>query len=145
MVDMKPNFEDVFSSRVRVRILRFIFKQMKGTIAAWLVKDCHSDSKTIQEHLDFLVRCGFLVSQECGRVKIYRARLDNPLVRGIKKLFEFWEDGMDLPEKTGLGVRSMAGLEQIGCTGKYELEKDPCIKCELQHKCRIKTNSLVTG
>ncbi len=99
----KPDFEEVFSSRVRVKVLHLIL--LRGeTLAAWLVKDCHSDSQTIQEHLNFLVRCGFLVSQECGRVKIYRARLDNPLVRGIKKLIDFWEGKVDVPDKVGLGV-----------------------------------------
>jgi DNA-binding transcriptional ArsR family regulator len=84
------NVEDVFSSRLRLKILRILVQvgELNGSeIARRLSVNYVSTSK----HLKALEDEGVLVHKVFGRIRLYRLNENSPKAKAVQTLIETWE------------------------------------------------------
>ncbi|MGA2767270.1 MAG: winged helix-turn-helix domain-containing protein [Candidatus Bathyarchaeia archaeon] len=84
------NVEDVFSSRLRMKILRILVQvgELNGSeIARRLSVNYVSTSK----HLKALEDEGVLVHKVFGRIRLYRLNENSPKAKAVQTLIETWE------------------------------------------------------
>ncbi|MCP6718695.1 MAG: winged helix-turn-helix domain-containing protein [Patescibacteria group bacterium] len=87
---VKTPFEDVFGSRARVKILKFlaINEELSISQVIELLKLNYTNAK---KHLDFLVERDLIHLKVFGRIKIYRFKIENLKARSFKKFLGIWE------------------------------------------------------
>jgi DNA-binding transcriptional ArsR family regulator len=84
------NVEDVFSSRLRMKILRILVQvgELNGSeIARRLSVNYVATSK----HLKALESEGVLVHKVFGRIRLYRLDERSPKAKAVQTLIETWE------------------------------------------------------
>jgi DNA-binding transcriptional ArsR family regulator len=84
------NVEDVFSSRLRIKILRILVQvgELNGSdIARRLGVNYTATSK----HLKALEDEGVLVHKVFGRIRLYRLDERSPRAKAVQALIETWE------------------------------------------------------
>jgi len=83
-------FEDVFSSRGRVRILRILSEIGELNISE-IARRAGLNYTTTNEHLQVLEKAGLIRHKSFGRIRIYRFNEENTKARAIRDLIEMWE------------------------------------------------------
>lgn len=81
--------EDILSSRGRVRILRILTEIGELNISE-IVRRAKLNYTTTNQHLQALETAGIICHKKFGRIRIFRLNEENPRVRFIKKLIDFW-------------------------------------------------------
>lgn len=84
------NIEDVFSSRLRVKILR-ILAQVSELNVSEVARRLGVNYKTTSNHLKILEDEGILQHKVFGRIRLYRFNERSPKAKAIQNLMEAWE------------------------------------------------------
>jgi len=86
-----PAIEDVLSSRGRIKIIKVLAKEIELNISE-IARQSQLNHSTACRHLDYLESVGIIQKKVFGRIKIYRFKLENVKVKGLKSLFDIWEE-----------------------------------------------------
>jgi DNA-binding transcriptional ArsR family regulator len=81
--------EDILSSRGRVRILRILTEIGELNISE-IVRRANLNYTTTNQHLQALETAEIICHKKFGRIRIFRLNEENPRVRIIKQLIDFW-------------------------------------------------------
>lgn len=84
------NVEDVFSSRLRVKILKII-AQVGELNVSEIARRLSVNYKVTNNHLKILENEGILEHKVFGRIRLYRFNEFSPKAKAIQKLIEVWE------------------------------------------------------
>ncbi|WP_054844369.1 winged helix-turn-helix domain-containing protein [Vulcanisaeta souniana] len=79
--------EDIFSSRVRIRILRTLIKYKEVNITKLSRELGGINHKVIEYHIEALKRLGVAEEKRFGRIRIIRLSENDPRVLAIERLF----------------------------------------------------------
>jgi DNA-binding transcriptional ArsR family regulator len=84
------NVEDVFSSRLRMKILRILVQvgELNGSEIARRLK---VNYVTTSKHLKALENEGVLTHKVFGRIRLYRLNEPSPKAKAVQTLIETWE------------------------------------------------------
>jgi predicted transcriptional regulator len=85
-----PNFEEVFASKGRAKIIKLVCRNGEMNISA-IMKETKMNHASVAEHLQYFVSIGLIQEKVFGRIKIYRYCIENPKGRALQRLIEFWE------------------------------------------------------
>ena len=78
--------EDLFSSRIRVRLLRTLIKYREVNITK-LSRELGVNYKVIEYHVEALKRLGVAEEKRFGRIRIIRLSENDPRVLAIERFF----------------------------------------------------------
>jgi DNA-binding transcriptional ArsR family regulator len=84
------NIEDVFSSRLRVKILR-ILVQVGELNGSEIARRLNANYVTTSKHLQALENESVLVHKVFGRIRLYRLNERSPKAKAVQALIETWE------------------------------------------------------
>jgi DNA-binding HxlR family transcriptional regulator len=84
------NVEDVFSSRLRMKILR-ILVQVGELNGSEIARRLNVNYVTTSKHLKALENEGVLVHKVFGRICLYRLSERSPKAKAVLTLIETWE------------------------------------------------------
>ncbi len=82
--------EELFSSRGRVKIIKFLAKAEEVNISE-LCRRVKLNHSTTRSHLDVLIASGLVEEKVFGRIKIYRYRGEDLRARSLKNFIDLWE------------------------------------------------------
>lgn len=82
--------EEVLSSRGRVRVLKVLLAAGELNISE-VAKRAKLNHTAVAIHVEALKRARLLEEKQFGRVRILKARLEDPRVQALKKAFEIFE------------------------------------------------------
>ena len=82
--------EDVFSSRLRIKILK-ILVQVGELNVSEIARRFSINYNTTKEHLKVLEDEGLLQHKVFGRIRLYRLNEHSPKTNAIRNLIEIWE------------------------------------------------------
>ena len=82
--------EDVFSSRLRIKILK-ILVQVGELNVSEIARRLSVNYNTTKEHLKVLEDEGLLQHKVFGRIRLYRLNEHSPKTNAIRNLIEIWE------------------------------------------------------
>ena len=85
-----PNFENVFGSKARVKILKTLAKNSELSISQ-VIKNTNLNHSSVIKHLDFLKKINLIQEKNFGRIKILRFKIENLKAKSFKKFVEIWE------------------------------------------------------
>jgi predicted transcriptional regulator len=77
---------EVFSSKVRVKILKLLVERESLNITA-IVRLTRLNHKIVKENLNYLVERGVVHEVCLGRIRAYRLNYANPVARVIRDIF----------------------------------------------------------
>lgn len=84
---MSTNFlEEVFSSRIRVRVVRKLIQYKEINITK-LTKDLGLNHRIIEQHINALKNLGIVEEKRFGRIRIIRLVENDARVMAIERLF----------------------------------------------------------
>ncbi|GAB6945918.1 hypothetical protein JCM16161A_00480 [Vulcanisaeta sp. JCM 16161] len=78
--------EDLFSSRIRVRVLRALIRYKEVNITK-LSRELGVNYKVIEYHIEALKRLGIAEEKRFGRIRIIRVSEGDPRVLAIERFF----------------------------------------------------------
>ena len=84
------NIEDVFSSRLRMKILK-ILMQVGELNVSEIARRLGVNYKTTDKHLQVLEDEGMVKRKVFGRIRLYRLNESSPKVEAVQNLIEIWE------------------------------------------------------
>jgi len=84
------NVEDVFSSRLRMKILRMLV-QIGELNVSEIARRLNVNYITTSKHLKTLEDEGILVHKTFGRIHLYRLNERSPKAKAVQALVETWE------------------------------------------------------
>jgi predicted ArsR family transcriptional regulator len=84
------NVEDVFSSRLRMKILR-ILVQVGELNGSEMARRLNINYVTASKHLKTLENEGVLAHKAFGRIRLYRLNEISPKAKAVRTLIETWE------------------------------------------------------
>lgn len=84
------NVEDVFCSRLRMKILR-ILVQVGELNGSEIARRLSVNYGTTSKHLKALENEGILVHKAFGRIRLYRLNERSPRAKAVQTLIEMWE------------------------------------------------------
>jgi DNA-binding transcriptional ArsR family regulator len=84
------NVEDVFSSRLRMKIFK-ILMQMGELNVSEITRRLRVNYKTTDKHLKVLEDEGMVKHKVFGRIRLYRLNESSPKVKAVENLIEVWE------------------------------------------------------
>ncbi len=84
------NVEDVFSSRIRVKILK-ILTQVGELNVSDIARRLKVNYTTTRNNLNILESEGMLLHKQFGRIRIYRLNERSEKTRASQMLLEAWE------------------------------------------------------
>jgi len=82
--------EDIFSSRVRMKILR-ILNRMGELNVSDIARRLGINYETTSQHLKILEDEGILQHKVFGRIRLFRFNDHSPKTKAIQNLIEIWE------------------------------------------------------
>ncbi|MEM3623295.1 MAG: winged helix-turn-helix domain-containing protein [Candidatus Bathyarchaeia archaeon] len=82
--------EDVFSSRLRIKILKILF-QMSELNVSEIARRLNVNYSTTIEHLKILEDEGIVCHKIFGRIRLYRLNEKSPKTRALQNLLDVWE------------------------------------------------------
>ena len=85
--------EDVFGSRARVKILKFLAINEELTISQ-IIEKVKLNYSNVKKHLNFLEERDLIHIKVFGRIKIYRFKMENLKARSFKRFLDIWESLM---------------------------------------------------
>jgi DNA-binding transcriptional ArsR family regulator len=83
------NIEDVFSSRLRMKILKILI-QFREMNPSEIARRLHINYEITAKHLRTLQNEGIIIERTYGRVRLYRMQ-SSPKTKAVEALFEAWE------------------------------------------------------
>jgi len=84
------NIEDVFSSRLRMKILK-ILMQVGELNVSEIARRLGVNYKTTNKHLEVFEDEGMVKHKVFGRIRLYRLNESSPKVKAVENLIEVWE------------------------------------------------------
>ena len=84
------DIEDVFSSRLRMRILK-ILMQVGELNVSEIARRLGVNYKTTDKHLEILEDEDMIKHKVFGRIRLYRLNISSPRTKAIQNLIEVWE------------------------------------------------------
>ena len=84
------NIEDVFSSRLRMKILK-ILMQVGELNVSQIARRLGVNYKTTDKHLKVLEDEGMVKCKVFGRIRLYRLNESSPKVKAVQNLIKVWE------------------------------------------------------
>ena len=84
------NVEDIFSSRLRMKILR-ILVQVGELNGSDIARRLNVNYVTTSKHLKALEDEGILVHKAFGRIRLYRLNESSSKAKAVQTLIETWE------------------------------------------------------
>jgi len=84
------DLEDVFSSKLRMKILRIIARVGELNVSD-IARRLSVNYKTTNDHLKILEDEGILQHKVFGRIRLYRLSERSPKARAVQNLIEVWE------------------------------------------------------
>ena len=84
------NIEEVFSSRLRMKILK-VLAQVGELNVSEIARRVRANYKTTNEHLKILEDEGIILHKIFGRIRLYRFNEHSPKAKAIQDLMEAWE------------------------------------------------------
>jgi len=84
------NVEDVFSSKLRMKIIKII-AQVGELNVSEIARRLNVNYNTISKHLKVLEDEGILQHKVFGRIRLYRLNEHSPKAKAIQNLMETWE------------------------------------------------------
>jgi len=84
------DIEDVFSSKLRVKILKNLV-QMRELNVSEIARRLGVNYNTTSKHLKVLEDEGILQHKVFGRIRLYRLNENSPKARAVQNLMEVWE------------------------------------------------------
>jgi predicted transcriptional regulator len=84
------DLEDVFSSKIRMRILKVI-SQVGELNVSEIARRLNINYKTTSEHLKILEGEGILQHKTFGRIRLYRFNEASSKAQAVQNLIETWE------------------------------------------------------
>jgi len=82
--------EDVFSSRLRIKILKML-TQVGELNVSEIARRLSVNYNTTSKHLKVLEDEGILQHKVFGRIRLYRLNEHSPKARALQNLMEAWE------------------------------------------------------
>lgn len=79
------SFEDIFSSKGRVKVLKVILLHGEINLTS-IIKETGLNYVLVSKHVEYLKSCNIIEEINLGRVKIYRPNWVNPRVRYIEEI-----------------------------------------------------------
>ena len=90
VINKFPDFEEVFASKGRSKIIKLLCRHGELNIS-YIIKETKINHASMAEHLEYFVQIGLIQEKIFGRIKIYRYCIENPKARALQRLIEFWE------------------------------------------------------
>jgi len=84
------NVEDVFSSKLRIKILK-ILMQVGELNVSEIARRLSVNYNTTSKHLKVLEDEGILQHKVFGRIRLYRLNEHSPKAKGVQNFMEAWE------------------------------------------------------
>lgn len=84
------NIEDVFSSRLRMKILRILVHVGELNVSE-IARRLNVNYVTTSEHLKILEDEGILLHKMFGRIRLYRINEHSPKARAVQNIIDAWE------------------------------------------------------
>jgi len=84
------NVEDVFSSKLRMKIIKII-AQVGELNVSEIARRLNVNYNTISKHLKVLEDEGILQHKVFGRIRLYRLNEHSPKAKAIQNLIETWK------------------------------------------------------
>lgn len=84
--------EDVFSSRVRMRILK-VLVQLDELNVSEITRRLGTNYQTTSKHLELLEAEKIVQHKRFGRIRLYKLSEHSPKARAIKDLIDVWKEG----------------------------------------------------
>jgi DNA-binding transcriptional ArsR family regulator len=85
------NVEDVFSSRVRMKILKVLVRLGELNVSE-ITRRLGINYQTTTNHLGLLEAEGILQHKRFGRIRLYRLNERSPKAKAIEALLNVWEE-----------------------------------------------------
>ena len=82
--------EEVFSSRLRMRILKLLY-QLRSLNVSDIARRLNANFKAVSDNLDVLEKEGVLQELPYGRVRMYRFNEASAKAKAVENLMETWE------------------------------------------------------
>jgi DNA-binding transcriptional ArsR family regulator len=84
------NVEDVFSSRLRIEILKILFNVGELNVSE-VARRLRINYVSANKHLKILEDEGILLRKMFGRVRLYRVNQQSPKAKALQNLIDVWE------------------------------------------------------
>jgi len=84
------DIEDVFSSRLRMRILKILMQVGELNISE-IARRLGVNYKTTDKHLEILEDEDMIKHKVFGRIRLFRLNISSPRTKAIQNLIEVWE------------------------------------------------------
>jgi DNA-binding transcriptional ArsR family regulator len=84
------NIEDVFSSRLRIKILKSLM-QMSELNVSEIARRLRVNYITTNKHLKVLEDEGMIKQKVFGRIRLYRLNESSSKTKAVQNLIEVWE------------------------------------------------------
>jgi DNA-binding transcriptional ArsR family regulator len=84
-------FEEVFSSKPRMRILTFVSRLGELNVSD-IARRIGLNFTTTSKHLQILEEEGILQQRTYGRIRMYRFNQASPKAKAVQALIEVWEE-----------------------------------------------------
>ena len=84
------DLEEVFSSKLRMKILKVIYKSGQPNISD-IARQTKANFSSTAKHLKILEAEGILQMRLYGRIRMYRFKEGSEKARAVQNLIEVWE------------------------------------------------------
>jgi DNA-binding transcriptional ArsR family regulator len=84
------NVEDVFSSRLRIKILKILFNVRELNVSE-IARRLKINYISASKHLKILEDEGILQHKMFGRIRLYRVNEQSPKTKALQNLIDAWE------------------------------------------------------
>jgi len=84
------NVEDVFSSRLRMKILKILFNVRELNVSE-IARSLKINYISATKHLKILEDEGILQHKMFGRIRLYRVNEQSPKTKALQNLIDTWE------------------------------------------------------
>jgi DNA-binding transcriptional ArsR family regulator len=81
--------EEILSSKGRIRIINMLLKNGELNVSE-IVRLTRLNHNSVVQHLDMLKRAGLVREKDFGRIRIYRIRSENLIVKAMKSFISLW-------------------------------------------------------
>ena len=86
----KLNIEEVFSSRLRIKILKTLNRMGELNVSD-IARRLGINYETTSQHLKILEDEGIIQHKMFGRIRIFRLNEHSPKAKALQNLIEIWE------------------------------------------------------
>jgi len=84
------NFESLFGSKARIKILRILCLNHELSISQ-IIKKTRLNHSCALKHLNYLKSASLIQEKRFGRIKIYRYKIENFKAKSLKIFIDIWE------------------------------------------------------